>query len=150
MCCLTLSLLELQSRFGDTPLKFKVVCPELSPKRDCSPKRDAGSWHLRAYDSYQKIFRCVSFRHLVPVACTYIFYSYSDYLPCRNMMGIKDTYLQSLPCEQQYVRVGSTRCIFSKNNDSTSLRTRGIYLSTTTVNTTQMSRFSRLVGRRDF
>ena len=24
--------------FGDTPLKFQVVCPELSPKRDCSPK----------------------------------------------------------------------------------------------------------------
>ena len=30
---------ELQSRFGDTPVKFKVVCPKLSPKRDCSPKR---------------------------------------------------------------------------------------------------------------
>ena len=34
-----LTLLELQSRFGDTPLKFQVVCPKLSPKRDCSPKR---------------------------------------------------------------------------------------------------------------
>ena len=34
-----LTLLELQSRFGDTPVKFQVVCPKLSPKRDCSPKR---------------------------------------------------------------------------------------------------------------
>ena len=36
---LGLTLLELQSRFGDTPVKFQVVCPKLSPKRDCSPKR---------------------------------------------------------------------------------------------------------------
>ena len=34
-----LTLLEPQSRFGDTPLKFQVVCPQLSPKRDCGPKR---------------------------------------------------------------------------------------------------------------
>ena len=27
------------SRFGDTPVKFQVVCPKLSRKRDCSPKR---------------------------------------------------------------------------------------------------------------
>ena len=31
--------LELQSRFGDTPLKFQVICPQLSPKRGCGPKR---------------------------------------------------------------------------------------------------------------
>ena len=31
--------LELQSRFGDTPVKSQVVCPKLSRKRDCSPKR---------------------------------------------------------------------------------------------------------------
>ena len=33
-----LSLLELQSRFGYKPLNFQVVCPQLSPKRDWSPK----------------------------------------------------------------------------------------------------------------
>ena len=33
------ALLELQSRFGDAPVKFQVVYPKLSPKRDCSPKR---------------------------------------------------------------------------------------------------------------
>ena len=32
-----LSSLELQSRFGDKPIRFEVV---LYPKRDCSPKRD--------------------------------------------------------------------------------------------------------------
>ena len=32
-----LSLLKLQSRFGDTPLKFQVIRPQLSPKRDCGP-----------------------------------------------------------------------------------------------------------------
>ena len=31
--------LELQSRFGDKELKFQVICPQLSPKRGCSPKR---------------------------------------------------------------------------------------------------------------
>ena len=34
-----LTLLELQSRLGDKPLKFQVVCLQLSRKRDCSPKR---------------------------------------------------------------------------------------------------------------
>ena len=34
-----LTLLVPQSRFGDTPVKFQVVCPKLSPKQDCSPKR---------------------------------------------------------------------------------------------------------------
>ena len=34
-----LTPLELQSRFGDKELKFQVICPELSPKRDCNPKR---------------------------------------------------------------------------------------------------------------
>ena len=33
-----LDFLELQSRFGDNPLKFQVLFPHLSPKRDCSPK----------------------------------------------------------------------------------------------------------------
>ena len=37
--CLTLTPLELQSRFGDNPLKIQVSCPQLSPKRNCSPKR---------------------------------------------------------------------------------------------------------------
>ena len=32
-----LTPLELQSRFGDKTLKFQVICPQLSPKRDCSP-----------------------------------------------------------------------------------------------------------------
>ena len=36
---LTLTLLALQSRLGDTPVKFQVVCLKLSPKRDCSPKK---------------------------------------------------------------------------------------------------------------
>ena len=31
--------LEVQSRFGDKPHKFQVVCPPLSPKRACGPKR---------------------------------------------------------------------------------------------------------------
>ena len=35
----SLTLLELQSRFGYTQLKFRVICPQLSPKRDRSPKR---------------------------------------------------------------------------------------------------------------
>ena len=35
----TLTLLELQSRLGDTPLKFQAICPQLSPKRDYGPKR---------------------------------------------------------------------------------------------------------------
>ena len=30
---------ELQSRFRDNPLKFRVFFPQLSPKRDYSPKR---------------------------------------------------------------------------------------------------------------
>ena len=34
-----LTLLELQSRFEDKPLKFQVICIQLSPKRDCSAKR---------------------------------------------------------------------------------------------------------------
>ena len=34
-----LTLLELQSRVGDTPLKFQVICPPLSPKRVCGHKR---------------------------------------------------------------------------------------------------------------
>ena len=34
-----LTPLELQSRFGDKALKFQVICPQLSPKRDCSFKR---------------------------------------------------------------------------------------------------------------
>ena len=34
------TLLELQSRFGDTPLKLRVICPKLSPKRNFGPKRD--------------------------------------------------------------------------------------------------------------
>ena len=34
-----LTLSEPQSRFGGKPLKFQVVCPQLSPRRDCSPKR---------------------------------------------------------------------------------------------------------------
>ena len=34
-----LTLLELQSRSGDTPVKFQVICPQLSPKRNCGPKR---------------------------------------------------------------------------------------------------------------
>ena len=37
-----LTLLELQYRFGDTPVKFQVVCPKLSPERDCSPQRVKG------------------------------------------------------------------------------------------------------------
>ena len=36
---LLITLLELQSRFGDKPLKFQVSCPQLSRKRVCSPKR---------------------------------------------------------------------------------------------------------------
>ena len=44
----SLTLLELQSRFGDTPLKFQVVCPQLSPKRDCGPKRVNNSINSRA------------------------------------------------------------------------------------------------------
>ena len=36
---LLLTLSELQSRFGDKPLKFQVICLQLSPKRDCGPKR---------------------------------------------------------------------------------------------------------------
>ena len=35
----SLGPLELQSRFGDRALKFQVICPQLPPKRDCSPKR---------------------------------------------------------------------------------------------------------------
>ena len=31
--------LELQSRFGGKPLKIEVICPQLSTKQDCSPKR---------------------------------------------------------------------------------------------------------------
>ena len=34
-----LTPLELQSRFGGNPLKFQVNCLQLSPKRNCSPKR---------------------------------------------------------------------------------------------------------------
>ena len=34
-----LTLLEPQSRFGDKPVKYQVFCPQLSPKRDWSPKR---------------------------------------------------------------------------------------------------------------
>ena len=37
LLCLTPS--ELQSRFGDKAAKFQVICPQLPPKRDCSPKR---------------------------------------------------------------------------------------------------------------
>ena len=33
------TLLVLQSRFGDEPVKLQVICPQLFPKRDCSPKR---------------------------------------------------------------------------------------------------------------
>ena len=36
---LALNPFELHSRCGDKPLKFQVICPRLSPKRDCSPKR---------------------------------------------------------------------------------------------------------------
>ena len=31
--------LELPSRFGDKALKCQVICPQLSPERDCGPKR---------------------------------------------------------------------------------------------------------------
>ena len=41
---LSLTLLELQSRFGDTLLKFQVVRPQLPPKRDCGPKM-VSAWH---------------------------------------------------------------------------------------------------------
>ena len=34
-----LAPLELQPRFGDMAVRFQVNCPQLSPKRDCSPKR---------------------------------------------------------------------------------------------------------------
>ena len=33
---------ELQSRFGGKALQFQVICPQLSPKRDCSSKRVKG------------------------------------------------------------------------------------------------------------
>ena len=36
---LRLTPLELQSGFGGKALKFQVICSQLSPKRDCSPKR---------------------------------------------------------------------------------------------------------------
>ena len=36
------TLLELQARFGDKPFKFQVICPQLSPKRDCGPERVKG------------------------------------------------------------------------------------------------------------
>ena len=45
-----LTPLELQSRFGDTPAKFQVVCPKLSPKRDCGSKRVNGNMS----DSYNQ------------------------------------------------------------------------------------------------
>ena len=35
-CVCPLTPLGPQSRFGDKPLKFQVICPQLSPKRDCS------------------------------------------------------------------------------------------------------------------
>ena len=41
-----LTPLEPQSRFGDKALKFQVICPQLSPKRDCSSKRVKLSSHL--------------------------------------------------------------------------------------------------------
>ena len=34
-----LTPLKLQCRCGDKPVKFQVICPQLPPKRDCSPKR---------------------------------------------------------------------------------------------------------------
>ena len=34
-----LTLQELQSRFGNKPLKFQVFFPQLFPKRDCGSKR---------------------------------------------------------------------------------------------------------------
>ena len=37
--CPGLTPLELQSRLGGKALKFQVICPQLSPNRDCSPKR---------------------------------------------------------------------------------------------------------------
>ena len=43
-----LTLSELQSRFGDKPLKFQVICTHLSPKRDCSAKSTGGSAILKA------------------------------------------------------------------------------------------------------
>ena len=35
----SLTPLELQSRFGGNPLELQVFFPQLSPKRDGSPKR---------------------------------------------------------------------------------------------------------------
>ena len=52
------ALLELRSRIGDNPLKFQVICPQLSPKRDCSPKRDIDTPVLRTY-----MKRMASFKH---------------------------------------------------------------------------------------
>ena len=34
-----LTPVELQSRFGGNPFEIQVSCPQLSPKRNCSPKR---------------------------------------------------------------------------------------------------------------
>ena len=48
-CCILLTPLELQSRFGGNPLKIQVSRPQLSPKRNCSPKR-ADFWG--AQDAY--------------------------------------------------------------------------------------------------
>ena len=39
LCFLSPMLIELQSRFGDKPLKSQATRPQLSPKRDCRPKR---------------------------------------------------------------------------------------------------------------
>ena len=41
-----MTLLGPQSRFGDKALKFQVICPQLSPQRDCSPKRFKGGISL--------------------------------------------------------------------------------------------------------
>ena len=38
------TLLELQYRFGEKALKLQVIFPQLSPKRDCSPKRLDGPY----------------------------------------------------------------------------------------------------------
>ena len=54
-----LTLLELQSRFGDKPLKFHVICTQLSPKRDCSAKSLPAC--LPACVSFLLCYTCVSY-----------------------------------------------------------------------------------------
>ena len=69
--CRFLSLEEPQSRFGDKPLKFQVIYSQMSPKRNCSPKRVFHPTHssLKSAGDYRASsqYRAAAIRSVRPV-----------------------------------------------------------------------------------